>query len=89
MSLNDRGQRGQVVGAADRHPLVQLAVGQPLGRRGRLPDRDHHPAGDQRDDADQQHDQGQPAEQHGVLDQGQRGLLLIQREEVVQLVMRG
>ena len=82
------GQRGQVVGAADRHPLLELAVGQPLGRLGRLPDRHHHPPGDQRDDAHQQHDQGQPAAEHGPLHQGQRLLLLAHREQVVQLGVR-
>ena len=82
------GQGGQVVGATDRHPLLELAIGQPLGRLGRFPDRHDHPPGDQRDDADQQHDQGQPATEHGPLHQGQRLLLLFHREQVVQLGTR-
>ena len=44
----ERGsERGEVVGATDRHPLLELAGGQPLGGAGRVPHRQHHPPGHQ------------------------------------------
>ena len=82
-----RGQRGQVVRPADPHPLAETAGRQPLGRLGGMPDRDHHPAGDQRGDQGQQHDQGQPGTDQRALDQRQCLLLLDHREQVVQLVV--
>ncbi len=41
------GERGEVVGAADDHPLLKLAGGQPLRGPRRVPHRQHHPPGHQ------------------------------------------
>jgi hypothetical protein len=40
-------QRGQIIGALGGHALVQVPGRQPAGRLRRLPQRDHHPAGNQ------------------------------------------
>ncbi|GMA18543.1 hypothetical protein GCM10025862_05640 [Arsenicicoccus piscis] len=50
-------ERGQVVGAADGHPLVQLARGQPLGDLRRAPHRLDDLAGDDERDAREQQDE--------------------------------
>ncbi len=84
--VEGRRQRGQVVGPAYFHPLAQVAGGQPLGAAGGLPDRDDHPAGDQRGNGRQQEDQREPDHDDGPLDQREGLLLLGEREHVVQLV---
>jgi hypothetical protein len=51
-----------------------------------VPDRQHHPPGHQRGDRGQQHDDGQGHADQNALHQQQGGLLLGEREDVVQLV---
>ena len=82
------GQRGQVVGAADLHALVQVAGGQAQRAVRGLPDRGDHPPGHQPGDRRQQEHDGHADQQQGVLGLGQAGLLGGQREEVVELVAR-
>jgi hypothetical protein len=78
-------QPGQVVLAADGHPLLELPLGQPLGGAGRPPDRvddeprDHHP------DARHEQRQHDPDDEHRVADAGEALLLLVQGEGVVEL----
>ena len=87
--LVERGrQRRQVIRAAHLHPLVQVAGRQPLRRLRRVPDRQHHPAGDQRGDRGQQHDERQSRPPTRVrCTTMQERLLLGEREDVVQLVV--
>ena len=59
----------------------------PLGRLGGVPDRQHHPPGHQRRDRGQQHDERQAHADQDPLHQQQGGLLLGEREHVVQLVV--
>ena len=55
-------QAGEVVLAADGHPLLELPLGQPLGGAGRPADRVDHEPGDQHADADDEQGQRDPAD---------------------------
>ena len=80
-----RGQPGEVVLAADLHPLVEQTRGQPLrGARGRAHRVDHQP-GDQHPDPATNRVSAAPVIMHGAADPLQALLLLVQREGVVQL----
>ena len=81
-----RRQPGQVVLAAHPHPLVEPARGEPLGDAGGHPDRRDDLPGDQPGDAAEQHDQGERAHQQRAADQAEGVLLLVEREDVVELV---
>ena len=83
------GQPGQVVLAADDHPLLELALGQPLGGAGRPAHRVDHQPGHQHADADDEQRQRDPADDHRAADQREALLLLVQREGVVQLDLLG
>ena len=82
-----RRERGEVVGAADPHPLLEAARGQPLRRFCRVPDRDDHPPRHQRSDHREQDDQRQPGPDQRALHQLEGLLLLPHREQVVELVV--
>ena len=68
-------QPGQVVLAADLHPLLELAGRQPLGDPRGHPDRGDHLTGDQPGDRAEQHDQQQTGGDQRALDDVE-GLLL-------------
>ena len=76
---------GDLVVAVDRHPLVEVAVGEPLGDVGGLPDRAHHLAGDDARDAREQTQEGEPGQRERRLDQGEGPLLGREREDQVEL----
>ena len=80
------GQAGEVVHAADLHPLVQASGRQPLGGLRGVPDRQDHLAGDQRGDrGQQQHDAHADADQTRWTS-AEGLLLLVSGNDVVQLV---
>ena len=86
--LVERGGQGrEVIHAENLHALLEVA-GRDLPRRlGRVPDGQHHPAGDQRRDRGQQHDERQSHRDQDPLHQQEEGLLLGEREHIVQLVV--
>ena len=65
-------QRRQVVGPPRGHALIQLSCRQPARRLCRLPDGDHHPAGDQRNDDGQQQYKCDPSTDQRGLDEPER-----------------
>ena len=79
------GQPRHLVVAVHRHPLVEVAVGEPLGDLGGLPHRPHHLPGDEARDAGQQQEQHQPADDQRALHQRERALLGVEREQQVEL----
>ena len=76
---------GHLVVAVDRHPFVEVAVGEPFGDVGGLAHRAHDLAGDHRRDAREQHEQDPGGERERALDQRERALLGREREEQVEL----
>ena len=68
----------------DRHALVEVAVGEPFGDVGGLPDRPHHLPRHDAGDAGEQEQQDQACHDQRALDQPERALLRIQREEQVE-----
>ena len=80
---------GHLVVAVDRHAFVEVAVGEPFGDVGGLAHRAHDLAGDHRRDAREQHEQDPGGERERALDQRERALLGREREEQVELQVRG
>ncbi len=60
ISLNEVASAARSSTPSTRMRSVQVPGGQPLGGLGGVPDRQHHPPGDQRRDRGQQHGQGEP-----------------------------
>ncbi len=81
-----RGEPGQVVLAPHPHPLLEPARGEPLGDPRRHPHRGHHLPGHQPGDAADQDHQAERGQQQRVAHQAEGLLLLVQREQEVQLV---
>ena len=78
-------QAGHIVFAANRHPLGQVSLGEPLGDPRRRAHRQHHLPRHQKRDAGQQEQQHQAAGGHGSPDQGDGVLLAGEREDQIQL----
>ena len=76
---------GDLVVAVDGHALVEVAVGEPLGDVGGLPDGAHDLPGDDARDAGQQAQQGEPGQRERRLDECEGPLLGREREDQVEL----
>ena len=81
-----RGQAGEVVLAVDAQRSCELAGGEALGDPSGHPDRGHHLAGHQPGEAGHEQQQRHAGDEHRPRDEGERLLLLGQREEVVERV---
>ena len=81
-----RGQPGDLVLAAHRHPLLEPAGGEALSGLRRQPHRQHDLPGDQPRDEDQQQHQEHAGGGRGPADEGERLLLGGQREQVEQRI---
>ena len=81
-----RGEAGEVVLALHPHPLLQVAGGEPFGDPPGQPDRGDDLAGHQPGHPGHQHQQEDGRGEQRPGHEGQRLLLLVEREEVVERV---
>ena len=76
---------GQLVLALHGEALVEVAVGEPLGDLRGPPHRPHDLPRDDHGDARQQEQQHEPADDQRALDEPERALLRVEREQQVEL----
>ena len=88
-AVERRREQGEVVLAAGRHPLVELAGGQALGDLARAPHRRDDLAGDDPGDGADEEGQDDAGDDEGVADQPHRRHLLLHRVDEVEVVGAG